>query len=189
MAAMSRIVFLYFMDSPHSWPYRIIFYFYFSIGYKGIKFCAKEKGEACFLHHSSRLFSRCRMTIYRLLSFCTVVRILCKKAGKRSCDTEWKIYHSDDVLPAFLTTGIDPSHLFRMTSHRPLSFWAEAKMPYKKTGKWQCDTEWKIYHFNDVLWSSLPWEQTLHIRFGWRLAVRCHSEWGKNTLWERQETK
>ncbi len=36
--------------------------------------------------------------------------------------TRSEIYHSDDVLPAFLTTGIDPSHLFRMTSHRPLSF-------------------------------------------------------------------
>ena len=153
---MSRIVFLYFMDSPHSWPYRIIFCFYFSIGYKGIKFCAEEKGQHAFLHHSSRLVSRCRMTIYRLLSFCTVVRILCEKAGQRSCDTEWKIYHSDDVLPAFLTTGIDPSHLFRMTSHRPQSFWTEARMSCGKDGKWNDDTEWRIYYFNDSLPASSP---------------------------------
>ena len=29
--------------------YRMIFQFHFNIGYKEIKFCAKEKGAACFL--------------------------------------------------------------------------------------------------------------------------------------------
>ena len=59
-----------------------------------------------------------------------------------------------------------------------------ARILCEKAGKRSCDTEWKIYHFNDVLWSSLPWEQTLHIRFGWRLTVYCRSARGKNTLWK-----
>ena len=63
------------------------------------------------------------MTIYRLLSFWTVVRILCKKAGKRSCDTEWRIYCFWWHLTVFLTTAADPSHSLRMTPCRPVSFW------------------------------------------------------------------
>ena len=32
-------------------------------------------------------------------SFRTGVRMLCEKAGKRLCDTEWRIYYPDDILP------------------------------------------------------------------------------------------
>ena len=82
-------------------------------------------------------------------------KILWKKNGKWDSDTEWRIYYSDDVLPAFLTTGIDPSHLFRMTSHRPQSFWTEARMPCGKDGKRNSDTEWRIYYADGVT-DSLP---------------------------------
>ena len=35
--------------------------------------------------------------------------MLCGKDGKRDSDTERRIYDSDDILPAFLTTVTDPS--------------------------------------------------------------------------------
>ena len=38
-----------------------------------------------------------------------------EKNRERDGDTEWRIYVSDDVLPLFLITVIDPSHSFRMT--------------------------------------------------------------------------
>ena len=41
--------------------------------------------------------------------------MLCEKNGKRDSDTERRIYESDDILLAFLTTVTDPSHSFRMT--------------------------------------------------------------------------
>ena len=121
------------------------------------------------------------MTIYRLLSFWTVVRILCKKAGKRSCDTEWRIYCFWWHLTVFLTTAADPSHSLRMTPCRPLSFWAEAKMPYKKTGKRQCDTEWRIYYSDDVLPAFLTTGIDPSHGSGWHLTVYCRSVRGKNT--------
>ena len=56
------------------------------------------------------------MTPCRPVSFWTVARMPCGKNGKRNDETEWRIYVSDDVLPLFLITVIDPSHSFRMTS-------------------------------------------------------------------------
>ena len=56
------------------------------------------------------------MTPYRLRSFWTEARMLCRKDGKRNNESEWRIYVSDDILPLFLITVIDPSHSFRMTS-------------------------------------------------------------------------
>ena len=38
------------------------------------------------------------MTPYRLRSFWTVARMLCKKDGKQQHDTEWRTYDSDDIL-------------------------------------------------------------------------------------------
>ena len=35
--------------------------------------------------------------------------MLCEKNGKRDSDTERRIYESDDILLAFLTTVTDPS--------------------------------------------------------------------------------
>ena len=34
--------------------------------------------------------------------------MLCEKNGKRNSETERRIYASDDILLAFLTTGIGP---------------------------------------------------------------------------------
>ena len=47
--------------------------------------------------------------------------MLYEKTGRRLCDTERRIYYSDDTLPSPLITVIDPSHSFRMTFYRPLS--------------------------------------------------------------------
>ena len=66
---------------------------------------------------------------------------------------------SDDSLPAFLTTGIDPSRLFRITinisliiaPYRIPSFRAEVRMLYEKTGRRLCDTERRIYYNDDAL--------------------------------------
>ena len=44
------------------------------------------------------------MTSCRLPSFWTEARMLCGKDGKRNNGTEWRIYYSVDVLPAFLIT-------------------------------------------------------------------------------------
>ena len=41
--------------------------------------------------------------------------MLCGKDGKRDSGTKRRIYASDDILLAFLTTVTDPSHSFRMT--------------------------------------------------------------------------
>ena len=46
------------------------------------------------------------------------VRMLCEKNGKRNSETERRIYASDDILLAFLTTVTDPSHSFRMTPYQ-----------------------------------------------------------------------
>ena len=44
--------------------------------------------------------------------------MLCEKNGKRDSDTERRVYDSDDILLAFLTTVTDPSHSFRMTPYQ-----------------------------------------------------------------------
>ena len=88
-----------------------------------------------------------------------------EKAGKRDSDTEWRIYYSDDVLPASLIAETDPSHSFRMTTDafliiapcRPRSFWMDARMPYEKAGKRNSSTEWRIYYSDDILRLSSPW--------------------------------
>ena len=67
-------------------------------------------------------------------------------------------------LTVFLTTVIDPSRSFRMTTdaflimtpYRPLSFWMDARMLFEKDGKRNSDTEWRIYYSDDVLPSSSP---------------------------------
>ena len=59
----------------------------------------------------------------------------------------------------FLTTGIDPSRLFRITinisliiaPYRIPSFRAEVRMLYEKTGRRLCDTERRIYYSDDTL--------------------------------------
>ena len=67
-------------------------------------------------------------------------------------------------LTVFLTTVIDPSRSFRMTTdaflimtpYRPRSFWMDARMLFEKDGKRNSDTEWRIYYSDDVLPSSSP---------------------------------
>ena len=84
------------------------------------------------------------------------------------------------LLTAFLTTGIDPSRLFRITinisliiaPYRIPSFRAEVRMLYEKTGRRLCDTERRIYYNDD----ALPFPSL------WRLAVRCHSD--KHSLYK-----
>ena len=49
------------------------------------------------------------------------------------------------------------------------SFWTVARMLFKKNGKRDSDTEWRIYDSDDILPLSSPQVQSLHIRFGWRL--------------------
>ena len=44
--------------------------------------------------------------------------MLCGKDGKRDSGTKRRIYASDDILLAFLTTVTDPSHSFRMTPYQ-----------------------------------------------------------------------
>ena len=83
-------------------------------------------------------------------------------------------------LTAFLTTVTDPSLslqddvLWSSTSlrgdaYRQSSFWTVARMLFKKNGKRDSDTEWRIYDSDDILPLSSPQVQSLHIRFGWRL--------------------
>ena len=90
-----------------------------------------------------------------------------------------------------------------MTSHRPQSFWTEARMSYGKDGKWNDDTEWRIYYFNDVLPAFLTTVIDSSLRSEWRLmvflamgtdtshslrmtlAVRCHSERRRECLVEK----
>ena len=64
----------------------------------------------------------------------------------------WKILHwcCRWHLTVFLTTGIDPSHSFRMTPCRPSSFWMGTRIPCKKGGKWDNDTEWRICYSDDA---------------------------------------
>ena len=97
-----------------------------------------------------------------------------------SYDTQWKSYasafnsqltvHSSQLtadsfylLTAFLTMDTDPSHSLRMTFNvslimtpcRPVSFWTEARKPCGKDGKWNGESEWRIYASDDVLPLSL----------------------------------
>ena len=74
-----------------------------------------------------------------------------------------------------------------MTPCRPLSFWMDARMPYEKARKRNSNTEWRIYYSDDVLPSSSPQKQILHVRSGWRLTLSSlwrltvpgYSEWAQ----------
>ena len=57
----------------------------------------------------------------------------------------------------------------RGDAYRQSSFWTVARMLFKKNGKRDSDTEWRIYDSDDILPLSSPQVQSLHIRFGWRL--------------------
>ena len=52
-----------------------------------------------------------------------------------------------------------------------LSFWTGVRMPCEKDEKRNSGMEWRIYYLYDVLPSSSPQQQILHIRSGWRLMV------------------
>ena len=104
------------------------------------------------------------MTPCRPVSFWTVARMPCGKNGKRNNESEWRIYVSDDVLPLFLITVIDPSHSLRITinvslimkPYRLRSFWTEARTSCGKDGKRNDETEWRIYYPDGVLPASSP---------------------------------
>ena len=49
------------------------------------------------------------MTPYHPRSFWTDARMLCKKAGKRNRETEWRIYYSDDISHGFFRTPLSYS--------------------------------------------------------------------------------
>ena len=55
------------------------------------------------------------MTPYRLRSFWTEARMLCRKDGKRNDEPEWRIYDSDDILPS--------SSLRQQILHIRLGWW------------------------------------------------------------------
>ena len=95
----------------------------------------------------------------------------------------------NNILPFPRITVTDPSHSFRMTFYRPVSFWTEVRMLYKNEGNPQHDTEWRIYYPR------------------WRLTVFPHHDnrsftfvqddvlpsiiilsGSKNAVWENRET-
>ena len=78
------------------------------------------------------------------------------------------------ILPVripFLNTVANPLLALWMTPYRLPSFWTVARKPCGKDGKWNGESEWRIYYPNDVLPLSSPWIQILHIRSGWRLTA------------------
>ena len=99
------------------------------------------------------------MTPFPKSSFWTGVRMLCGKDARRNDETEWRIYYSDDILPAFLTTIADPSHSFSMTINVSLimtpfpksSFWTGVRMLCGKDARRNDETEWRIYYSDDIL--------------------------------------
>ena len=99
--------------------------------------------------------------------------------GKELCDEERWIYYAGDILLAFLVTGTNPLHSFRMTisvsyhydDFRTPSFRALERIPYEKAGRQQYDTKRRICYSDDSLPSSSSSQRILHIRSGWHFTV------------------
>ena len=99
------------------------------------------------------------MTPYRPRSFWTGTRIPYEKGREAG---QWHRVKNLLLwwhLTVFLTTVIDPSRSFRMTTdaflimtpYRLRSFWMDARMLFEKDGKRNSSTEWRIYYSDDVL--------------------------------------
>ena len=146
------------------------------------------------------------MTPCRPLSFWTEARMPCGKDGKRNSGTEWRIYYLEWHLTGFLTTAIDPSHSFRMTTDafltmtpcRPLSFWTEARMPCGNDRKRNSGTEWRIYYLEwrltVFLTMAIDPSRSLGMTINISLIMTsCRSpvilNGSKNALWERRKTE
>ena len=101
------------------------------------------------------------MTPFPKSSFWTGVRMLCGKDARRNDETEWRIYYSDDILPAFLTTIADPSHSFRMTLNVSLIMTSFPPIVILNGRK---NTVWKS-------WKTEQWHRVKNLLPEWRLTV------------------
>ena len=87
----------------------------------------------------------------------SLLLVLLSKSSKSLDHMLWKEYtvYSEWHLTAFLTTGIDPSHSFRMTLYHSQSFWTETRMLCGKDGKidmWhRVKNLWLGWHLSRIL--------------------------------------